>query len=169
MQRDAHRMTIPALPSGLRPEDYETIEAAVMETARGRWFLLEYARRQRAAETAQLLAAIERLEQRVDAKSATPDSPAPLLGEKLQDLAWSCRTRGLDAALCAELDALAREARGQAVEPAQIAPMRRLSAPEAAPRSPRVSDAPAPVVDPRLAALSRLDDLPFAEKIELFA
>ncbi|MGQ4273093.1 hypothetical protein [Terrihabitans sp. B22-R8] len=43
-------------------DDYEAIEAAVMETARGRWFLAEFARRTRAEETASLLAAIDRLE-----------------------------------------------------------------------------------------------------------
>ncbi len=42
--------------------DYEAICAAVMETERGRWFLGEYARRNRQADTAQVLAAIERLE-----------------------------------------------------------------------------------------------------------
>jgi len=42
--------------------DYQAIEAAVMETARGRWFLAEYARRHRAADTAAVLEAIARLE-----------------------------------------------------------------------------------------------------------
>lgn len=42
--------------------DYEAIEGAVMETERGRWFLKEYARRNRAADTQMLLGAIERLE-----------------------------------------------------------------------------------------------------------
>jgi hypothetical protein len=45
-------MTLTTPPAGLVPEDYERIEAAVMETARGRWFLMEFARRQHAAETA---------------------------------------------------------------------------------------------------------------------
>ncbi|GGE43026.1 hypothetical protein GCM10007276_20350 [Agaricicola taiwanensis] len=49
----------------LKDEDFETIEAAVLETARGRWFLAEYARRQRLAETADLAQAIERLETRL--------------------------------------------------------------------------------------------------------
>ena len=38
--------------------DYEAIEGAVMETHRGRWFLKEYARRNRAADTQMLLQAI---------------------------------------------------------------------------------------------------------------
>lgn len=42
--------------------DYEAIEGAVMETARGRWFLSEYARRNRSADTDMLLSAIGRIE-----------------------------------------------------------------------------------------------------------
>lgn len=43
-------------------ETYETIQTAVMESERGRWFLAEYARRQRSAETAGILDALKRLE-----------------------------------------------------------------------------------------------------------
>jgi chemotaxis regulatin CheY-phosphate phosphatase CheZ len=42
--------------------DYEAIEGAVMETARGRWFLAEYARRNRHADTTMLLKALDRIE-----------------------------------------------------------------------------------------------------------
>lgn len=47
----------------LTAEDYEAIEAAVQETARGRWFLAEFARRNRQADTLQLLDAIGRLDE----------------------------------------------------------------------------------------------------------
>jgi hypothetical protein len=53
--------------AGLEPEDFEAIEQAVLETARGRWFLDEYASRLRARETADLLAGIARLESAVAA------------------------------------------------------------------------------------------------------
>jgi hypothetical protein len=43
--------------------DYDAIEEAVMETARGRWFLSEYARRNRAADTVSVLEALGRLEE----------------------------------------------------------------------------------------------------------
>ncbi|SIQ03002.1 hypothetical protein [Bosea sp. TND4EK4] len=46
----------------LSQADYEAIEAAVMETARGRWFMAEYAKRNRQADTQQLLTAIGRIE-----------------------------------------------------------------------------------------------------------
>jgi hypothetical protein len=41
--------------------DYDAIHAAVMETERGRWFLSEYARRNRHADTDMLMNAIERI------------------------------------------------------------------------------------------------------------
>jgi len=46
----------------LSEADYEAIEGAVMETARGRWFLAEYARRNRSADTTMLLKALDRIE-----------------------------------------------------------------------------------------------------------
>ena len=46
-------------------EDYAAIEGAVMETSRGRWFLAEYARRNRNADTCTVLDAIGRLERSV--------------------------------------------------------------------------------------------------------
>src|SRR5260370_1718333 len=52
-------------PPALMPlseADYDLIEAAVMETGRGRWFLAEYARRNRHSDTMTLLGAIGRLE-----------------------------------------------------------------------------------------------------------
>lgn len=55
----------------LSAEDYEAIEAAVMETARGRWFLMEYARRNRHADTNLLLDALSRLERSIGRPAAT--------------------------------------------------------------------------------------------------
>lgn len=49
-------------PHGLSPEDFEEIREAVMETARGRWFLDEYATRLRRAETSGLRDSMRRLE-----------------------------------------------------------------------------------------------------------
>ncbi|PZO00779.1 MAG: hypothetical protein DCF30_08980 [Hyphomicrobiales bacterium] len=46
----------------LSETDYEAIETAVMETARGRWFMAEFAKRNRQADTMQLLSAIGRIE-----------------------------------------------------------------------------------------------------------
>ena len=43
-------------------EDYDAICAAVMETVRGRWFLSEYSRRNRHADTELVLSALDRIE-----------------------------------------------------------------------------------------------------------
>src|ERR1700741_2335252 len=49
----------PSLPADA---DYEAVYAAVVATSRGRWFLGEYARRNRNADSRLLLDAIERIE-----------------------------------------------------------------------------------------------------------
>ena len=48
-------------------KDYAAIEEAVLSTARGRWFLAEYARRIRAGETDRILLALAALAARLDA------------------------------------------------------------------------------------------------------
>lgn len=47
---------------GMRPEEFDAIREAVMETPRGRWFLGEYAARMRSADTSKLLDNMKRLE-----------------------------------------------------------------------------------------------------------
>lgn len=59
---DEPRLPVPAAPAPISESDYEAIAEAVMETARGRWFLAEYARRNRHADTTAVLGAIQRLE-----------------------------------------------------------------------------------------------------------
>lgn len=59
---DEPRLPVPAPPAPISEADYEAIADAVMETARGRWFLAEYARRNRHADTTAVLGAIQRLE-----------------------------------------------------------------------------------------------------------
>jgi len=46
--------------------DYDAIVSAIMETARGRWFLSEYARRNRHADTQMLVTAIDRMKETLD-------------------------------------------------------------------------------------------------------
>lgn len=57
----------------IAPADYDAIEEAVMETARGRWFLAEYARRNRNADTNMLLDAIGRIEQTLSGERMSQD------------------------------------------------------------------------------------------------
>lgn len=61
------------LPQG--DSDYDSILAALMETARGRAFLQEYALRSRAADTATLLTAIGRIEGLLESRALEPASP----------------------------------------------------------------------------------------------
>jgi hypothetical protein len=51
----------------MRPEDFDAIREAVMETPRGRWFLEQYAERLRTAETQGMISGIKRLEKAVAA------------------------------------------------------------------------------------------------------
>src|SRR5580698_6322672 len=51
-----------------REEDYDAISDAFMETSRGRWFLGEYARRNRNADTGMVLDAVARIEQTLAAQ-----------------------------------------------------------------------------------------------------
>jgi hypothetical protein len=55
-------------------QDYEAISEAFMETSRGRWFLGEYAKRNRNADTRMVLDAVERIEQSLAAREAPPDN-----------------------------------------------------------------------------------------------
>jgi hypothetical protein len=55
----------PSLPS---EADYDAIREAFMETARGRWFLSEYAKRNRNADTRMVIDAVERIEQNFTAQ-----------------------------------------------------------------------------------------------------
>jgi hypothetical protein len=59
---------ISARASQPREEDYEAISDAFMETSRGRWFLTEYARRNRNADTRMVLDAVARIEENLAAQ-----------------------------------------------------------------------------------------------------
>ena len=59
---------ISARAAGPSEEDYETISRVFMETSRGRWFLGEYARRNRNADTTMVLDAVARIERNLAAQ-----------------------------------------------------------------------------------------------------
>ena len=85
-------------PAPPQAEDYDAIHSAVMETSRGHWFLTEFARRNRNADTALVLAAIKRIESAMRNQTAIPapshaDQAAPhqdplsaVLGHQLHEL-----------------------------------------------------------------------------------
>ena len=53
-------------------EDYDAISQAFMETSRGRWFLGEYAKRNRNADTRMVLDAVARIEENIAAQRQPP-------------------------------------------------------------------------------------------------
>src|SRR5262245_31002076 len=131
--------TVPPPPSPAET-DYDTLCQALMETSRGRWFLEEYARRNRHADTCLVLDAIGRIETTIrdeHARQASQGMRVELLemartiaqtradvaetqaaaspghgggagdifaaAERLQDVAWTMRERGLDMATCDQI------------------------------------------------------------------
>jgi hypothetical protein len=105
-------------PQGLEESDFETIEDAVLETARGRWFLREFARRARAADTGRLLEALGRIENLLSDREGPRSAPiidgeqqARLLDERqerLSEIGWMLRERGYDGDICALIEKEAR-------------------------------------------------------------
>jgi hypothetical protein len=93
--------------------DYEAICGAFMETARGRWFLGEYAKRNRNADTRMVLDAIERIE-------ATLASQKAATGLSLVDLLPAIAALIVDAERRI-LDALPKSDSRPATEPIQRA------------------------------------------------
>src|SRR5215475_12068485 len=74
-----------ALPS---EQDYDAIREAFMETARGRWFLDEYARRNRNADTRMVLDAVARIEETI---AAQKQPPPPIVVDRLPAALTSIR------------------------------------------------------------------------------
>ena len=127
----------PALPA---QGDYDAICATVMESVRGRWFLQEYARRNRNADTRVVLDAIERIEAVIrgdrgreaylsfrsellemattiaQTRAEVAEFPLEQLGqaetevfaaaERIHEVAWTMRERGLDPSTCDQIEAL---------------------------------------------------------------
>lgn len=89
-------------------EDYDAISKAFMETSRGRWFLGEYAKRNRNADTNMVLEAVARLEENLAAQRQPEPAPAPAPDNSLAEALASIRS-AVDAARVAALDGLALE------------------------------------------------------------
>jgi hypothetical protein len=92
-----------------REEDYAAIAEAFMETSRGRWFLTEYAKRNRNADTSMVLDAVARIEQSLTAqREETLEQEASL--RRLQ------QEEGLSAQQAAEAVAAAAAAQDRLTE-----------------------------------------------------
>ena len=183
-------------PPGLEECDFEAIEDAVLETARGRWFLREFARRARAADTSRLLDAVLRIEGAVmgrglpiEGSVAGIEDHARALEERhgrLAEIAWMLRERGYDGDICAMIEKEARAVgrlaltlRGGA--PANEPPRAQIEGPRAPPApldlppppvSATVEPPPAPIKPWReaaAAALAPIDRMPTRERLAFFA
>ena len=76
MADEAHApLSFPADAATPSEADYTAIHDVFMETARGRWFLAEFAKRNRNADTRMVLDAVARIEQSL---AGTKDAPADL-------------------------------------------------------------------------------------------
>ena len=107
-------LALSGIGAGLPQEaEYDAVYAAVTATERGRWFLTEFASRNRHADTDTLMDAIARIE--VAVRSDAPSRQSPRLPdlsaatERLADIAFGLRERAADAALCDALDVAVRE------------------------------------------------------------
>lgn len=90
-------------------EDYDAISQAFMETSRGRWFLGEYAKRNRNADTRMVLDAVARIEESLAAQREPPPAADNGLAEALAAIRIAVdEARGASAAA---LDGLALEDR----------------------------------------------------------
>ncbi len=98
--------------------DYEAIREAFMETSRGRWFLHEYTKRNRNADTAMVLDAVARIEHSLAAAKAATAEPEPQ-GPSAEELLArvECILREVRASIIAIL--------GEPVEAEGLTPFRR--------------------------------------------
>lgn len=85
-------------------QDYDAIREAFMETARGRWFLGEYAKRNRNADTAMVLDAVAKIEETLAAQRQ------PVVEDRLPEALVAIR-RAIEDAECAA---------GKAFDPAAL-------------------------------------------------
>ncbi|HEU0084747.1 MAG TPA: hypothetical protein VFQ87_17980 [Bradyrhizobium sp.] len=83
--------------------DYDAISAAFMETSRGRWFLSEYAKRNRNADTRMVLDAVARIEENLAAqKHAAPDDRLPEALQAIRHAVAEARAAAAQAGASAE-------------------------------------------------------------------
>jgi hypothetical protein len=138
--------------SGPPPDaDFETIEAAVMETERGRWFLAEFARRVRAREAGHLLRALDRLERLLlrtraeEARASASARQATNLARELADLLARVTVEGGRPLLKSS----------EAGDEQREAPRRR--------GAPAIGS-----IEARLLALADIEGLPVAQRLDVF-
>lgn len=173
---------------GASPDDYDQVAAAVMESARGRWFLEEFARRNRAAETERVLSSLAEMEARLAAGVREPANGAveaaalieraatrgALLRRVLAEISGGNRQLVRALRLSAELEhVLAAAAKALGVPPAEIAASEAAAAQSvAAPQADQETDADVrpetddPAPEPAAIELDASPDQPEAVPVE---
>lgn len=86
-------------PTPIRNVDYDAIESALLQSARGRWFLAEYTNRNRSADTRMLLDAISRLETSILAPHKNESDDSKLRHELIEMAEAIAQTRKEIAAM----------------------------------------------------------------------
>lgn len=103
----------PALPT---EADYQAICEAFVETSRGRWFLNEYARRNRHADTRQVLDAVERIEATLARQQMARAALSDAMVGGIADAVAQAKARALAALHGAPAPDAALAAIGEAVD-----------------------------------------------------
>ena len=98
-------MPLPPASQLISDTDYDAIEVAVKETARGRWFLEEFAQRNRHADTKLVLDAIQRLQRSVLGAEPVAAMPAPEMSAARQELGEIEQTAQATRKALLEIDA----------------------------------------------------------------
>lgn len=102
---------ISARPSPPSEADYEAIREAFAETARGRWFLNEYARRNRNADTSMVLDAVARIEETIAARTLPPIADSRESFDLIKARVAHARAEAVTALASADRDAALASAR----------------------------------------------------------
>src|SRR5579863_8604575 len=133
-----HPLTLSGFDAALPQEaEYDAVYAAVTATERGRWFLGEFANRNRQADSHLVMAALARIEASIGGKAASSSSAfwrdltgiaaaieqarevvaadatraSDIAGalERIRDIAFTLRERAVDGSLCDAVDAALRD------------------------------------------------------------
>ncbi len=142
-------------------EDYAAISEAFMETSRGRWFLTEYAKRNRNADTRMVLDAVARIEQSLVAqKEETLSAQRESLAAQQERLAAEQESLvSQKESLASQKESLASQKESLAAQKESLAAQQHAAAAEAANRAAAAATAAAEAANSKLAeALAAIRD-----------
>lgn len=153
----------PTLPTDA---DYDAIQEAFMETSRGRWFLTEYAKRNRNADTRMVLDAVEKLEISLASQKTQADSAAAEAAAAQVAAAEATLAEAIAARIAAEKTAAAQVAAAEAA--AAEAEAARAAAMDAAAAHAAAAEAASAQAAAAQAAAARAAAAAAAPRIELW-